>query len=257
MFNLENFDIKLDTNFIGRHFIYADELTSTNALLIDGSNNFNMNGSVALAEKQTEGRGRRNRIWYSSKDLNLTFSVLLLKKKLFKTRYPLINLSASLAVAFALENLYQLKPEMKWPNDILLNGKKAAGILLEAKSKGNKIVRAVVGIGLNVNQVQFEGDYLLPPTSVKLETGQTIERETLLAEILNQFEKLLIKLTFYPEWILKEWKNRCKMIGEKITIKEGEEIKTGIFEDIDKDGYLLLKNGSKIEKIHYGDAGFA
>ena len=254
MFSLETFDIKLNTEFIGRHFIYSEEADCTNTILLEKGNKYNSNGTIFYTEKQLKGRGRKNRPWYSAKDLNLTFSILLTGKKYITKNPVLLNFVSSLAIGNALENLYQLKVELKWPNDVLVNGKKICGILIESTSDGSKIDRLVVGVGINVNQAVFQGTFSYPPTSVKLELNEPVERERLLAEILNNFEELLLVFIENPESILKDWKQRCSMIGDKISITEGEEVKYGIFEDVDEDGFLLLKdNRDRIEKIHCGD----
>lgn len=254
LFSFESFDIKLDTEFIGRNFVFSEEADSTNSALLDKVNKYTINGTVFFTEKQLKGRGRKNRPWYSAKELNLLFSILLSNKKYITENPVLLNFAASLAVGNALENLYQLKVELKWPNDVLINGKKLCGILIESTSEGNKIERLVIGLGINVNQTMFQGSYSIPPTSVRLEINENADRERLLAEILNNFEELLLVLIESPENILKDWKQRCNMIGDKISITEGEEVKYGIFEDVDENGFLLLKdNNGRIEKIHYGD----
>ncbi len=253
MFNLESFDIKLNTEFIGRNFVYTEEIESTNSFLLNKNNKFNNEGTVLLAEKQIKGKGRKDRVWHSAKGQNLTFSILLNSKKYTGKNYNLINFVSSLSVALSIENLFQLKTVLKWPNDILIDGKKTSGILLESVSLGNKIERMVVGIGLNVNQVLFQGTFNIQPTSLKLETGENIDRERLLAEVLNNFEELLERMINDPKNLLDDWKSRCRLIGEKISITEGEIVKYGIFEDVDNDGFLLLKTKNKIEKIHFGD----
>jgi BirA family transcriptional regulator, biotin operon repressor / biotin---[acetyl-CoA-carboxylase] ligase len=253
LFNLERFDIKLNTESIGRNFVYTQEIDSTNSFLLDKSNKFSVDGTVILAEKQNKGKGRKDRVWYSTKEQNLTFSILLINKKYLGKKLNIINFAASLAVAISIENNYQIKTELKWPNDVLVNGKKIAGILLESTSKGSKVERLVIGIGINVNQTLFQGNYKITPTSIKFELKEQIERERLLAEFLNNFEEILNKLNSEPEEILKDWKSRCRLIGEKISISEGENIKYGIFDDLDNEGYLLLKNKGTIEKIHFGE----
>jgi len=253
MFNLENFDIKLETDIIGRNFIYCDEIISTNSELLSNKQLYKKSGTVLLAEKQLKGKGRKDRTWQSAKGLNLTFSILLKKDIAAALNVNHLNLVASLAVALAIENLYQLRTELKWPNDVLINGKKVAGILIETNIKGSNIERVVIGIGINLNQLVFQGEYNFPPTSLKLETGVNVERETILAEVLNIFEELMINLKKEPGSILADWRSKCKMIGDKITITDGEQSKKGIFYDIDDDGYLLLKRNDVIEKIHFGD----
>jgi len=253
LFNLENFDIKLNTDVIGRNFVYTDEIESTNSFLLNKVNKFNTDGTVLLAEKQNNGHGRNNKVWYSTRGYNLTFSILLTNKKYLSKRFNILNFAASLAVANAIENLYQLRTELKWPNDVLVNGKKIAGILMESISNGIKVERLVIGIGINVNQILFQGNYNIPPTSLKLELNNIIDRERLLAEYLNNFEETLNKFEASPNDILKDWKSKCELIGEKISISEGESIRYGIFDDIDEEGFLLLKNNGKIEKIYLGD----
>ena len=256
MFNLEKFDIKLETEIIGRNFIYSDEIDSTNSELLSGKQQYKKNGTVLLAEKQLSGKGRKNRTWHSAKGLNLTFSILLTSEILSELNPNHINLVASLAVAEAIENLHQLKTELKWPNDILINKKKVAGILIETSIKGRQVERIVIGIGINLNQISFQGVFNFPPTSLKLEVNSDIDRESMLAEILNIFEEQLFSLEKSSENLLNEWRSKCKMIGDKITITENEKIKTGIFHDIDENGYLLLKRNNTIEKIHFGDVSF-
>jgi BirA family biotin operon repressor/biotin-[acetyl-CoA-carboxylase] ligase len=253
LFSLENFDIKLNTDVIGRNFIYTDEIDSTNSFLLNKNNKFSVDGTVLLAEKQEKGHGRNKKVWYSTRGYNLTFSILLTNKKYLDKNFNILNFAASLAVANAIENIYQLKTELKWPNDVLVNGKKIAGILMESVSRGSKIERLVIGVGINVNQILFQGNFNITPTSIKLELNETIEREKVLAEYLNNFEEILTKFEASPPDVLKDWKAKCGMIGEKISITDGEKTKYGIFDDIDDEGFLLLRNKGKIEKIYYGD----
>lgn len=256
MFNLEFFDLKLETEFIGRNFIYCDEIESTNNELLAGKQQYKKTGTVLLAEKQLAGKGRKDRTWQSARGLNLTFSVLLMKDVVSGININHLNLAASLAVASAIENLHQLKTELKWPNDVLIDKKKVAGILTETSIKGTKIERVVIGFGINLNQLVFNGDFNYPPTSLKLELKSDIDRENILAEILNIFEELLLELESKPKAILKDWRAKCQMIGDKITITENDKVKSGIFYDIDDNGYLLLKRNDSIEKIHLGDVSF-
>lgn len=255
LFNFEIFDIKLDTDSIGRNFVYADEINSTNSELLSNKNNYKTSGTVLLAEQQLEGKGRKDRTWISAKDLNLTFSILLLKNIASSNQLNIINLASSLAVATSIENLFQLRTELKWPNDVLINRKKTAGILLESSIRGEKIERLVIGIGINVNQKSFPGKYNFPPTSINLEAGMEIERELLLADVLNNFEGLLHTALSNPQNLINEWKLKCNMIGDRIKIIENDKTIAGIFDDIDENGYLILRRGNNLETIHFGDVG--
>ncbi len=251
MFNIEEFDLKLETSFIGRNFIYIEEINSTNEYLMTESENLG-NGTVILSEFQIDGKGRLNRKWLSNKNQNLTFSILL-NKKLDKININHINLSASLAVANSIENLFQLKTDLKWPNDILVKNKKLSGILLESTFNNSKLEKLVIGIGVNVNQTKFEGEYKVKPTSLKFEVKKEISRERLLNEILNNFEANIIELKTNSKRILNDWRDKCRMIGEHITIHSNDKIIHGIFYDIDANGFMIIKIGDQLEKITSGD----
>jgi len=252
VFNIEEFDIKLDTEILARNFVYLEELDSTNSFLIE-TKDYRENGTVVMSEYQLKGRGRKDRDWIATKEQALTFSILL-NKNLDKNNIHVINLGASLAVAQALENLHQLKVNLKWPNDVLINGKKIAGILIESTSKGSNIEKLVIGLGINVNQPNFKGKYALPPTSIRLELKRAVSREKLLSEILNTFEDILIQISNDKGKVLQNWKTRCQMIGEKIRIIEDEKEEFGVFEDLDENGFLILKSKTGTKTIHYGEA---
>jgi len=253
LFDLEKFDLKLGTDIIGRNFIYTHEIPSTNTELLNNPEYYKTHGSVLLAEKQISGRGRKDRNWHSNEYMNLTFSILISSPKYLKRNINLINYAASLSTAISIENLYQLHTELKWPNDILINSKKVAGILTESISQGDTISRLVIGIGLNVNQISFQGKYTIPPTSLKTELGHIAVREKILAEVLNVFEENLESGLNPHNKILEEWKSRCNMLGERITVHVGEMSKQGIFHDIDANGFLVLRTNDKFETMHLGD----
>ncbi len=250
-FTIEEMDIKLKTNFIGTNFIFYDEIGSTNEELLKDTS-ITQHGTVLFADNQFKGRGRLNREWVSYKDHSITFSILLTENINAKT-INLVNFAAAVSVAESIENLFQLDVRLKWPNDVLVVTRKVCGILVESVSKGDKIERVVVGIGVNVNQPMFEGHYNVPPTSIRKEFGKIVSRERLLAEILNEFENNLAKVNRNPKSILDNWRSRCKMIGEKVKVNDGNEETFGIFEDIDKNGFLLLRDLKGTKKIFSGD----
>lgn len=251
MFNIEEFDIKLDTEILARNFVYFEELDSTNSFLLE-SKDYSENGTVVMAEYQLKGRGRKDRDWIAAKEQALTFSILLNKNIEAKYLY-VINLGASLAVAQALENLYQLKVNLKWPNDVLINRKKIAGILIESTSKGSDIEKIVIGMGININQPNFKGKYSLPPTSVRLELKRAVSREKFLSEILNIFEGILIQISKNKDKVLQNWKSRCVMIGEKVHVIDDEKEEYGVFDDIDDNGFLILKSKTGSKTIYHGE----
>ncbi|MEE9429426.1 MAG: biotin--[acetyl-CoA-carboxylase] ligase, partial [Melioribacteraceae bacterium] len=225
MFTIEDFDIKLNTKFVGRNFIYAQNVSSTNSYLSEQNKNLE-NGSVALSEFQTDGKGRLKRSWYSNEGENLTFSILL-NDHIEKLNLNHLNLATSLAVSSSIENLYQLKTDLKWPNDVLINNKKVSGILLESSTKGSDIEKVIIGIGINVNQTKFDGDFNIQPTSIKHEMRKSISREKLLSEVLNTFEELLFELKNDSKKLLNRWRDKCGTIGERISIEHNGESKHG------------------------------
>jgi len=250
-FVIEELDIKLKTNFIGTNFIYYEEADSTNEELLKDLS-ITQHGTVLFANNQVKGRGRLNREWISDKNNSLTFSILL-TENITPQNINIINLAASVAIAQSIENLYQLDVRLKWPNDVLIATRKVCGILVESTSIGDKIDRLVVGIGVNVNQPIFEGKFLVPATSIRKEFGKVTSRERLLAEILNEFEKIFKKANKKPNEILDTWRSKCKMIGEKVKIVNGDKETYGIFEDIDENGFLLLNESDGVKRVHSGD----
>ncbi len=251
LFNIENFNIKLDTEYLGRNFVYCEEIDSTNNFLISDKE-FQEHGTVVFAEFQSEGKGRQERNWVSNKGQNLLFSILL-TEDVNSENINHYNLGAAVAVSEALENLYQLKPEMKWPNDVLVSRKKISGILCESAMQGKRIKKLVIGIGVNVNQVNFAGKYKIPPTSIRNEIRRPVNRERLLSEFLNIFEEIIEELKKEPRKVLDAWRAKCKLIGEKIWIREGEKEWFGLFKDITPQGYLILQVGGESKIFTTGD----
>ncbi len=253
IFNLEDFDIKLDTDIIGRNFIYTEDIDSTNSFLLNSAD-IQKEGTVLLAEYQSKGRGRKDREWLSLHSQNLTFSCLFSDKYL-QIKPNIINLASAVAVARSIENLFQVKTNLKWPNDVLINGKKVCGILMESSVRGKAITRLVLGIGINVNQPSFLGRFNYAPTSIRLEFKKEVSRERLLSEVLNNLEVLLNEALVNPQKIISFWKSHTRFLGEKIKIKDDNQEKYGIFEDLDDDGFLILRSGTKSERIVTGEIG--
>ncbi|MBU4426879.1 MAG: biotin--[acetyl-CoA-carboxylase] ligase, partial [Proteobacteria bacterium] len=168
---------------------------------------------------------------------------------------PKTTLLTAVAVAEALISLTLLKVSIKWPNDVLIGGKKIAGILTEIRAEVDVIDYIIVGLGLNVNTPDFPDDIREKATSILIETGKHFPRVRVIREYLKQYEryyKIFGRIGFAP--ILTRWKELSNIIGRQITVEATGTKHTGQVQDIDKDGVLILKdNVGKYHRIFSGD----
>jgi BirA family biotin operon repressor/biotin-[acetyl-CoA-carboxylase] ligase len=200
-------------------------------------------GWTVVTDLQREGRGRQGRSWVAPPETALLFSTILRPPR---DVLPLLPLLAALAVAGGVEVSTGAVPDLKWPNDILLHGKKLAGILLE-RPAGSDVV---LGVGLNVNQSR--GDLPDGGTSLALELGHEVEREPLLAAILNDLGNAYERADREGvSWIVPGWRSRSSMLGQAVAFhRDGAQIR-GIAEDIAEDGALQvrLEDGSRVSVV--------
>lgn len=242
----------LRTKWLGKHLAYLNEVDSTNryvkACAVKGA----PHGFVAIAERQAGGRGRFDRAWFSPSGCGIYFS-LLLRPRMPLGEAPRLTIMAALAVSLAIEREAGLKPEIKWPNDVLLGGKKCCGILLEVSAKNNVLDYVVLGIGINVNTPEFPNG--VNATSVAIECGEAASRPRLAAAVLYEFETLMDELEhngFEP--ILKRYRERSCTLGNRITVTEGEKKLEGVASGFDEIGFLLLRlDGGGVVRVSSGD----
>lgn len=246
---------ELKTHLIGRTVHYFQRITSTNDLAKEFASLGAKEGTVIVAEIQTSGKGRLGREWASPKG-GIWLSTIL-RPKLSVEDSPKLTLMASLAVARTINQLFKLKAEVKWPNDVLINGKKVCGILTEANTKGRIVNFVVIGIGVNAN-VELDS---LPKevrkiaTSLKHELNREINRERFLSILLEKMEHYYFMLTKgKSSQILKKWKNLCGFLGSYIEVTSLKEKIEGIAMDVDENGALIvrLRNGT-LKRILSGD----
>jgi len=195
-------------------------------------------GSVVIAEEQSAGRGRYGRSWVSPAGKNLYFTLILRP-----TSAALRSLSvvAPLAVCRAIETRTGLSPAIKWPNDVLVGGRKAAGILIESELSGTSPRFALVGIGLNVNfRIPADSEIASIATSVSMELKREVSREELMSSTLNEFEELLAGARADGA-VLAAWRERLETLGRRVTVTFREQTYEGMAEDVDEDGNLLLR----------------
>ena len=227
----------LTTSFVGRRLEYRAALGSTQDLARELAQAVAAEGTVVLAGRQTAGRGRLGRLWISPGG-GLYLTVVL--------RPPAEHLKAlviiaGLAVARAVEQLAGLQTSLKWPNDVLVAGRKVAGILSESELVEQRVSYALVGIGVNVN-VDMDAYPEMAPlaTSVMTELGREVSREALAAGILNEFEALYLAAQA-GEPIDREWRARLSMLGKQVQVRFGDQVEEGLAEDVDGDGNLILR----------------
>lgn len=247
----------LNTNVFGKSgIVYFGETDSTNVrakfLASDGA----PEGTLIVAESQTRGRGRRGRSWFSPPGEGITTSIIL-RPPISPNEAPKLTLMASVAVAETLLSMTSLNVNIKWPNDILVNGRKIAGILTEISTEMDRIDYVVIGVGVNVNTPHEN----LPPdirntaTSVLMETGKPFPRIVLLRAYLEWLEIYYETFTtkgFDP--VMKRWKHLSDIIGRRIRVDLIDRVRIGEVMDADKDGFLILRDDEgTIERIISGD----
>lgn len=252
---LEEIEGYLKTDFIGRKIYYYDSIDSTNDKAKQMARE-ELEGTLVIAEEQIEGKGRLGRQWLSPKAKGIWMS-LILKPKLEPYNVGSITLLGAASVYKALEKM-GIESQIKWPNDILINGKKLAGILTEMSAELNMINYLVMGIGINVN---LEGEDLPDDlknsaTSLKIEEGEEIDRKILVANILNEFEKLYIP--FLNEKSNSKAIEICRKnsatIGKEVRIIQGKKERLGKAVDINEKGELLVEfQDGELEKIFAGE----
>lgn len=254
----------LNTEFIGRNIIHFDELNSTNTYAKSIASDLDKEGQVVITEKQLSGRGRLGRQWVSQNNKGIWMSIIL------KPQINIADISKITQVAAAAINLgllsHSVKTEIKWPNDIILNNKKICGILVEMNSEKNistdiseavKINYVVVGIGINVNNdiEDFPEELRETATSIKIETNKEFKRNILVAEVLNNFEKLYIALknnNFSKS--LDICRKNSYVIGKEINLIKNQEVKEATALNINDEGELVVmyKDG-EVDNIISGE----
>ena len=247
----------LNTKVFGKKDIeYSKEIDSTNTKAKDLAQRGAPEGTVVIAEKQTNGRGRRGRIWLSPEGDGI-YATLILRPAMSPGGAPKITLMTAVAVAEALLSLVQIDIRIKWPNDILVNGRKLAGILTEITADMDAVNYIVVGLGLNVNtrSESFSEEIGKIATSIYIETGEQLSRARLIRAYLEQFEKYY-KMFTQNEFaaIMGRWKQLSGFIGQKVMVDVMGQNYIGEVSDIDDDGVLILKDDQgRSRRIFSGD----
>jgi len=233
------------TNILGRNLKFYHEVDSTNNVLKKLAADNAPEGTVVISDIQTAGRGRRGRTWMSAPGLGIWMSVLL-KPNLHPSQVQTLTLASSVAVIRALESLDIEIPGIKWPNDILIGGKKVCGILTELSAEAEKVEWVVIGIGLNVNHDHddFPNNIKDIATSLRLSgrTQEPFNRSEIAAGIINELEAVYMEfLEKGPGWVAEEWKKRNVTLGKRVELVSQTGVTEAEAVDITPDGRLIVR----------------
>lgn len=248
----------LATGSFGKgEILWFDRTESTNttakAMALSGA----PEGTLVLAESQTAGRGRKGRSWHSPTRDGL-YASLVLRPRLLLAQAGRIPILASLAAADALTSLGLSSVRVKWPNDVLLGGKKVAGVLTELGAEMDSVDYMVVGLGMNVNMRRFPRRLQGSATSLLLETGGRFLRYTVLVQYLTRFQ------TYYGRYaegihgdILERWRDLAGVIGRGVFVEAEGSRPGGTVQDLDEDGALIVQSRDGVRvRVSSGDVRF-
>lgn len=241
--NEANVQKNLTTKKYGRHIHYYATCKSTQLIAHDEEQNGAADGTVVIAEEQTAGRGRMARPWSSTAGKGIWMSVIT-RPSLTPQQAPQMTLVAAVAVTRAIQEMTGIDPDIKWPNDILVKGKKVTGILTELQADPDQVKAVILGIGMNVNQNEsdFPEELHGIATSLKMLTGKTIDRAQLIAKTLGFLElytDLYVKHGFGPIKML--WEGYSNTTGKRIRAVMLNETIVGTALGISEEGVLELK----------------
>lgn len=249
MYNRQELETGMKTRYMGHPIYFYAETDSTNnrirQLAVEGA----AEGTLAVAEVQTMGRGRRGKQWSSPVGSGAWFS-LLLRPDIPPAEASVLTLLGGLAVCRALEDISGMQPVIKWPNDILLNGKKLVGILTEMDCEMSQVHFVVLGIGINVNTKAFPPELEEVATSLFLESGKTFSRKLVVQKTMERLEEyydiFLAAGGFAP--LLDEYRRRCVTLGREVTVLEEKSFLATAL-DVTPEGELLVRRSDTGEEM--------
>jgi len=245
----------IKTEVLGQQAYYFDSIDSTQNQAMKMANDLKNNGAIIIAEKQTGGKGRSGRKWISPKG-GIWLSVIL-HPKFDISITTLFPIASSLALSYAIEKICKINPELKWPNDLTIKGKKVAGMLVDASFESNRIENLVLGVGINFKIDVKKIEKMLKKTpnyygvaSLNKDGDAIALVQCFLLELEKMYELLNTKQTTK---IIAEWTKRSSTIGKEVEIDTVNGKIKGKASKIDDDGGLLVKDKGKITKIIAGD----
>ena len=246
---------QLHGTIFGKHIHHYYKIGSTNAVAMEAASAGAPEGSVFLAEQQTAGRGRGAHQWYSTQSVGIYCSVLL-RPALPPSDVLILSLAAGLAVHSAVQEIdSRVTPDLKWPNDVLLDGKKFSGILTEMNAEVTRVRYVVVGVGVNVNQSSFPADLQAAATSLRLATGSEWSRVELCAALLKSLDREYRSLLENPGTaasILRRFQERSSSVrGQPVEVEENGGFK-GVTDGLDSRGFLRVRSAEDVHTVISG-----
>ncbi len=252
---LNEYEIKcaLKTKNIGKDFQFLKETDSTNEEAKRLSQSQTKNGFLIVAENQTKGKGRLGNSWSHSYKANLSFSIVL-KPNFLPNDITSLTLITGMAICKAFRKL-GISAFLKWPNDIIINGKKAVGILTEISCEIERINYVIVGIGININEKNFSEELKEKATSLFIETGKEFKRIDILNSVLLEFEEIYGSFTEHGSFepFLKEYESLCLNIGKKIKAISKQGTIYGTAAGVSDKGELIIKSDDNNISIVSGE----
>lgn len=249
-------EANLKTNTIGKYIEYYTQLVSTNKEAWEIINEGTESGTLIITDNQISGKGRNSNEWKSKSGKSLTFSLIYKPETIPIEKIGIFSILTGISVLDGLKEL-NINGSLKWPNDIILNNKKVGGILCEAKIQKTNIEWVVIGIGINVNESKddFDSGLVKKATSLFMELGQNIQRERVIASVLNNMELLLKRFENDPINfdISNDWNKYCAHNNKKVSFQKNNVTHSGIFKNITNDGSCIIEVNGK--NMHYsGDS---
>lgn len=246
----KQFTYNIHSKEIGKHIYYYKTLDSTNTFGKILGKSKDAHGIVIIADEQTQGRGRLGREWISTKGDDIFMSIVL-KPKIIPRLASMLTIIAAMAVNKAIRSMTNLPSKIKWPNDIIIHGKKVCGILTEMNTIEEQLEYVVVGIGVNVNKDSFPMELHNKATSIGLESGQTWDKNQLIVDILKEFEENYLEFMkcFNLRFLMNEYNKNLVNLQQEVRIIEHSKEQRGIALGINEYGGLLIKEEKGTIKV--------
>jgi BirA family transcriptional regulator, biotin operon repressor / biotin---[acetyl-CoA-carboxylase] ligase len=246
---------QLHGSIFGKHLLHYYKIGSTNSAAMEAAAAGAPEGSVFLAEQQTAGRGRGANHWHSARSVGIYCSALL-RPPLPPSDVLILSLAAGLAVHSAVQEIdSRVAPDLKWPNDVLINGKKFCGILTEMNAEVTRVRYVVVGVGINVNQSSFPADLQAVATSLRLATGSEWSRVELCAALLKSLDREyrnLLENGDAATSILRRFQERSSSVrGRQVEVEENGGFE-GVTDGLDSRGFLKVRTAQGVVTVLSG-----